>query len=391
MKFNPSEVIESPAISSNWERLKSLLQVIAYPAIITTSPVNGWGTKMVKSHSSDIKRLETRNKILLVGLANAGKTSIYIRCFENADPERIRSLTPTILFTSKKPKMGFSEEFIEFVDLGGQKQYIKHHLSDPSRFRNLRTVIFVVDVQEVSKLKEVKLYFSNVLTKIRDNKETPTMAVFLHKVDPKLKPELQDNVVKVIKELRHLFTSDIFFHVTSVFDDSVYEAMIQTLFMSLPKSVITQSITKDVLFTAHKTLLPMFKSPQETVTGGGPTPKRETLLAFAIPFGNALGKKLKDKWISYVTAANPAQVDTLPSEEDTTIQSKLDGFIIETGCPLLSAPGIELQPFYCEITKGILEGLCTLIGFDYVVTLQTQIRDGAPVCKFQLKRKAPNE
>ena len=95
------------------------------------------------------------------------------------DHERIRSLTPTILFTSKKPEIDFSEESIEFVDLGGQKQYIKHHLSDPSRFRNLRTVIFVVDVQDLTKLEDVKQYFTKVLSKIQENNEDPTMVIFI--------------------------------------------------------------------------------------------------------------------------------------------------------------------------------------------------------------------
>ena len=111
---------------------------------------------MINTNADSETPYDMRNKIVLVGLANAGKTSIYIRCFDNADHVRIRNLTPTILFTTNKPKITFTEEFIEFIDLGGQKQYIKHHLENPSQFRNLRTVIFVVDVQEVSKLGAIK-------------------------------------------------------------------------------------------------------------------------------------------------------------------------------------------------------------------------------------------
>jgi len=342
---------------------------------------------MINANADSKTPYDMRNKIVLVGLANAGKTSIYIRCFENADHVRIRNLTPTILYTLNKPYITFTEEFIEFVDLGGQKQYIKHHLSDPSRFRNLRTVIFVVDVQEVSKLGETKQYFSNVLQKIRDNNENPIMTVFLHKVDPNLKPGLQENVVTFVKELRPMFPSNIIFHATSVFDDTLYEAMAQTLFISLPKSVIHQSITKDVLYTAHKTLLPIFKGMHGTVPNE-PKLKPETLLAFAIPFGNALGKKLKDKWLRHVANSPSSLDDTATTEEKIEIHPESEeSILIETKCPLFAEDaGVELHPFYCEITKGILEGLGKLIGLDRVIQIQTQILDNASVCKFQLQR-----
>ena len=343
---------------------------------------------MTNSQSGGRIRPETRNKILLVGLANAGKTSIYIRCFENADHDRIRNLSPTILFTSKKPKMNFSEEFIEFMDLGGQKQYIKHHLANPSTFRNLRTVIFVVDVQDISNFEELKLYVSEVLKRIRDNEETPMMAVFLHKADPKQRADLQENVVYLIKELRPLFSSDIVFHPTSIFDESVYEAMIHTLFWSLPKSVIKQTITKDVLFTAHKTLLPMFKTIHATPTPNGDlSKKQQTLLAFSVPFGNALAKKLKDKWIQCIIAPDPDPTDSFSSDKDLSVEIKPDGLNLDVICPVLSDLGGEPNPLYCDITKGVLEGLATLIGFDCVIQTQTQIRDNAPKCTFQLRRK----
>ncbi|MFX0211703.1 MAG: ADP-ribosylation factor-like protein [Candidatus Hodarchaeota archaeon] len=350
---------------------------------------------MINTNETNAERktlYDMRNKIVLVGLANAGKTSIYIRCFENADHVRIRNLTPTILFTSNKPQITFTEEFIEFVDLGGQKQYIKHHLADPSQFRNLRTVIFVVDVQKASKLREIKQYFSNVLQKIRDNNENPIMTVFLHKVDPNLKPGLQENVVTFVKELRPLFPSNIVFHATSVFDDTLYEAMVQTLFTSLPKSVIHQSITKDVLYTAHKTLLPIFKGLHGTTSDESKL-KPDTLLAFAIPFGNALGKKLKDKWIRYI-ANSPDSLDDTPSMEEKIeiLPESEESILIETKCPVLAEDaGVELHPFYCEITKGILEGLGKLIGLDCVIQIQTQILDNTSLCKFQLQRTIPRQ
>ncbi len=179
-----------------------------------------------------------------MGLANAGKTSIYIRCFEKADHERIQNLVPTIHFTSNVPKIGFTGENIRFIDLGGQKQYRQLHLSDPSRFKNLRTVIFLVDVQNLEAIEDVKRYFSQVLDRTRKNKETPVMSVFLHKVDPKLKTKLQNNILEFKKALSVLFPPKVTFYTTSIFDDSVYEAMIQTLFLNLPKSVIEQTIVK---------------------------------------------------------------------------------------------------------------------------------------------------
>jgi len=341
---------------------------------------------MNEEASRTIHNQKDRSKILLVGLANAGKTSIYLRCFEKADHERIRNLTPTILFTSNVPKIDFTEEYITFVDLGGQKQYIKHHLSDPLRFKNLRTVIFVVDVQDLARIEEVKGYFSQVLERIQKTKENPVMSVFLHKVDPKQKVTLQSNILEFIKELIAFFPPNITFHTTSIFDDSVYEAIIQTLFLSLPKSVIEQTIVKDILYTAHKALIPIFRSLNAPPFGNS-VPSQEALRAFAIPFGKALGKNLNAKWIEWIMTEDPSQVGPLDPNEEIFVHSQETGFVVELKCPLDFDLGLKPQAFHCDITHGILKGLATLLGFDTVTQIKTRIKHNVPVCKFQMIRK----
>lgn len=340
---------------------------------------------------SESSRIENRsinqNKILLVGLAKAGKTSIYLRCFEKADNERIQNLTPTIHFTSHFPKIDFSKENILFVDLGGQKQYIKRHLSDPSQFKNVRTVIFVVDVQTPSNIEDIKDYFSKVMERIRKNIETPVMSVFLHKVDPNQKKTLQNHLITFRKELSGIFPSNITFFETSIFDDSLYEAMIQTLFMSLPKSVIAQTIVKDFLHTAYKTLLPTLRVFDDNPFSD-PVQSQNALLDFAIPFGTALGKNLRAKWIKWLVSEESTQESPSDLNEDLSIHFEENGYLIELKCPLSFEFGLKPRMFYCDITHGILKGLATLLGFDTIIPIKTMIRHNTPTCQFRMIRKS---
>ena len=62
-------------------------------------------------------------KIVLFGLAGAGKTSIHHRCFLDTELPEIEKMQPTLLMSVDSPIIPFLEEELSFWDLGGQDRF----------------------------------------------------------------------------------------------------------------------------------------------------------------------------------------------------------------------------------------------------------------------------
>ncbi len=137
---------------------------------------------------------EINKKIILLGLDNAGKTSILRIVKKQLSPESTITLKPTKGLNIEELEIN-SEKIIVW-DFGGQVTFRDEYFKRKDYyFSYVDTVIYVIDIQDPDRYEEAIRYFSDIISVIKLQKLVPKFVVFLHKSDP----ELQNS--KIFKEL----------------------------------------------------------------------------------------------------------------------------------------------------------------------------------------------
>ncbi|MHA1291697.1 MAG: ADP-ribosylation factor-like protein [Promethearchaeota archaeon] len=129
------------------------------------------------------------------------KTSLYSVAFAAKSPEETKSLSPTILYeTRRHPFLGLS---VGIFDFGGQEQYRKEYLSkEGSIFKGTDILVPVVDLHDPARFEEAKEYFEGLLEIYKKNNEKPKIFLLLHKFDVEnYQKELLDTNVQKAKEI----------------------------------------------------------------------------------------------------------------------------------------------------------------------------------------------
>jgi GTPase Era involved in 16S rRNA processing len=137
---------------------------------------------------------KTEMKIVVVGLDNAGKTSL-IDLLAGKKLSEVIDQRPTALV--KQVSMSAQQTNIVAWDFGGQVQYRKEYIQHPDRyFGGLDLVIFVIDVQDADRYEDAFGYFGQLIDIISVLGEAPYFLILLHKADPELRddPEFQINL-----------------------------------------------------------------------------------------------------------------------------------------------------------------------------------------------------
>ncbi len=178
------------------------------------------------------KRMENFQKIAILGLGNAGKTSIV----------------KTILyefraFTTLLPTTGVDRTDIDFFghklviwDFGGQEQYREIYLTRPIMyFQGIKYLYYVVDAQDPSQLQKSIEYFQKILETAHEFSDSLNVFLFFHKVDPEYKGELDFSYIEntfidaISENLANYKINPVVFH-TSIFNPiSVISAFAQPL------------------------------------------------------------------------------------------------------------------------------------------------------------------
>lgn len=156
-------------------------------------------------------------KILLVGLDNSGKTSIF-NC--------LKGITNISSFNSLRPTRGakWNDKFEAMnttyliVDLGGQNAYRTEYFADFSEFLAGTTkIIYVIDVQDRNRYDEALEYMNRVINLI-DNQKEIDFSIFLHKFDSDLVFE-EEIINKLIKKIKQVIRPNFIYslHKTSIY------------------------------------------------------------------------------------------------------------------------------------------------------------------------------
>jgi small GTP-binding protein len=142
------------------------------------------------------KKEEKFKKILLLGLDNAGKSSIYLMLSKNANLLSYCSLHPTKGMDIQTLDDG--GDHYSIFDFGGQEEYRHQYLENMQEYlKDADKIIYVIDVQDVYRYQESLDYLRDISTYMKENQNL-AFSIFLHKFDKNLDGNAQfsDEAIK---------------------------------------------------------------------------------------------------------------------------------------------------------------------------------------------------
>jgi len=129
-------------------------------------------------------------KIMIIGLDNAGKTAILTRYGGKLGISELANLKPTKGVHRQFIKTEESELDVFIWDMGGQKQYRNKYLKHPEYyFLQVDLLIYVIDIQDSERFADSFEYFEEILQILTTLEENPFIVIYIHKVDPDIKTE----------------------------------------------------------------------------------------------------------------------------------------------------------------------------------------------------------
>jgi small GTP-binding protein len=224
---------------------------------------------------------KARQKVIVIGLDNAGKTAILNKFGGKLGLEDLATLTPTKGVDRRNIHMEDSDIELFIWDMGGQKQYRDKYLQYPEQyFLEIDLLIYVIDIQDAERFAESFEYFEEILKILKTLEEDPFIMVYIHKHDPDLRrnPEIELSVELLKDNLNQLLTQ-------YGFDFEAYLTSIYSLISNEPEF---SKYIKDVMKSAHSLTNPTLKK----VEGLGKT-LEETMNA-VIRLSESISKQLND-------------------------------------------------------------------------------------------------
>ncbi|NHJ49956.1 MAG: hypothetical protein FK733_19345 [Asgard group archaeon] len=175
------------------------------------------------------------SKVVILGLSQSGKTSIRQVVFEGFTPEAT-ALNPATVRINRK-LFNLAGGGINLFDIGGQTNYLNEVFQQyqDRTFTNVKAAIFVVDVSDAANLMRSKYYFDLTLKSVLEIATNARIYVFAHKIDvvPMNKREAIIQSISEIFEVDNHDNVEIF--ATSIFDETVLEAMQKVLSFVYPR------------------------------------------------------------------------------------------------------------------------------------------------------------
>jgi small GTP-binding protein len=183
-----------------------------------------------KIKEESISLLKKEQKVVVVGLSNAGKTTILKKFGGEIGIRDLAKLSPTR--GVDRQEIITSDILLLIWDFGGQEEYREMYLKDPNKyFLKVDLIIYVIDLQDPEKYNESIQYFDKIIDIIEKLEENPYILIFIHKYDPDLKdnPELLLNIEYVKDLIKNIFRE------RKKLDYDIYLSSIYSLLAKGPK------------------------------------------------------------------------------------------------------------------------------------------------------------
>ncbi|MHA2180595.1 MAG: ADP-ribosylation factor-like protein [Promethearchaeota archaeon] len=167
-----------------------------------------------------------KKKVLILGLANSGKTSISLSM------QKITNLSSyTILIPTREIEISkFEDETTEYLlwDFGGQEQYRKIYMQNMKEYiAETDEIIYVIDIQDENVYYISVVFLREILNIVKSAGYSFDVSIYFHKYDESFKPE-QENVRNLIKILDE--------EIPKGFSYKIFHTKISTVFDKTPSS-----------------------------------------------------------------------------------------------------------------------------------------------------------
>lgn len=177
----------------------------------------------------DLDKGEFGSKLLFIGLAQTGKTSIIQVVFENKTPETTSEILATV--GVRRKLVDFSDISLNVYDVGGQITYLEEAFVDlrESIFTRIKVLFFVVDTSKHDDFDLAKMYFRRAIRNLNEYSPEGKMVVLAHKMD--LVPtEERENIISSITEIFELEDySEVEIYETSIYEETLIAAIEKAL------------------------------------------------------------------------------------------------------------------------------------------------------------------
>ena len=177
----------------------------------------------------DLDKGEFGSKLLFIGLAQTGKTSIIQVVFENKAPETTKEIPATVGLRRKL--VDFSDISLNVYDVGGQITYLEEAFVDlrESIFTRIKVLFFVVDSSKYGELETAKMYFRRAIRNLNEYTPEGKMVVLAHKMDL-IPTEEREKTISFITEILELEDySEVEIFETSIYEETLMDAVEKAL------------------------------------------------------------------------------------------------------------------------------------------------------------------
>ncbi len=328
------------------ETFKAKLEKMLIP--MTQDPI----TTITKTLGDFVKQ-EITPKIVLTGLNQAGKTSIKYKFFERWSEALAKETKPTT-------GADFSHHFQEFLlhkivvtDLGGQSVYRNLYLDQEDLWKGIDALIFIVDIQNPESFNVANNYLIDMwrlVSKVSERK--PTLSIFMHKYDPKMRESLNTNITKCVDAFKD-FNDHANLYLTTVEDSSSNIALIKALYHSLPGVVFFRLLELNFLSYFQNEILPEFSHLATRMSIQGYSDIfQEIKLEIrdnAVKIGAAYGLSFQKQWLAHLMGESVSKYEKTLS--DSMILN------LDNDHLLISIKNWIDQGFPEELTTLLLDGL----------------------------------
>lgn len=202
-----------------------------------------------KIKEESVPYLKKGQKVIVVGLSNAGKTTILKKFGGEIGLKDLAKLSPT---KGVEHQEIITPGLVLIIwDFGGQEEYRKKYLQDPHKyFLKVDLIIYVIDLQDPYHYKESITYFEKILDNIEKLEENPYILIFIHKYDPDIKdnPEILLNIEYIKDLIKNVFKN------RKKYDYEIYLSSIYSLLAKEPKfsKYLKETMEKTATLTDYK-------------------------------------------------------------------------------------------------------------------------------------------
>ncbi len=161
-------------------------------------------------------------KMVIIGLDNAGKTTILKTLKQELTPQLFANVKPTTGANIEEFTASDGTKFMVW-DFGGQLAFREEYFRRKDYyFSNINKLIYVIDIQDPDRYDESITYLLNISGVVKLQKPLPQFIIFAHKFDPELLSsekyeKLFDQLTGKIKTIFRPLNIPIKFFKTSVY------------------------------------------------------------------------------------------------------------------------------------------------------------------------------